>query len=214
MTEPTTWTMKVPTDVSGRMELLAVRPMLWEFLLFGTVLHAGIERTETKWRDYHLGYSMNIGPVVIKDELLATFNEKLSRSSFVVSNLSKILSQPAQEAAFGLPGLPGDANLIEHMANRLIDLYEQLLDWTDGIRSLRVPGGPAEDLREAAVAFVSQPIAECRAFVPRFIASIEEVLIRLKGGEEKPIHIAMELTFKVSDDVPKQYKALLRRALR
>ncbi|MES2171373.1 MAG: hypothetical protein V4479_11730 [Actinomycetota bacterium] len=152
------WMLNVPRDISGRMELLATKPTYWESLYFGAILLEGLDRTEIKWRDHVLGLTMTIGPVVTKQELAHALSERMSRVTFIVSNLGRLFTGPAQEAAFGKLGEHGDPTLIEHMGNRLTQMYEQLLDWADEVRSLRVPDGAAEDLREVAALFAEQPI--------------------------------------------------------
>ncbi len=203
----------VPRNESSRLELLSVRPPSWEYLLFGYALQAGLERTEPKWRDYHLGYTMEIGPAIHNKDLAHAFDDRISRVGAITSNIVKVISLQAQENAFGPPGTPGDPELIEHMGSRLIMMYEQLLDWAHEIRSLRFEAG-AERLPELAVAFVAQPIAETRKFVEDYIAQVEAGIAAYVSGAASPMNITMRLSFELPDAVRKAYEKEIKRVSR
>ena len=196
--------VRVPRDESSRLELLSVRPPAWEYLLFGYALHSGLARTEPKWRDYHLGYSMQVGPAIPMSDLGPVLEDRASQAGSIASNITKVISQKAQETAFGLPGESGDSDLIEHMGGRLILLYEQLLDWAQEVRSFRVES-KAERLPELMAALVAQPITETRSFVQSFIEQVEAAVAAMAAGAEEPMNVSMYLTFDVTDDVA--YKA-------
>ena len=204
------WVAIVPRDESSRLELLATRPPLWEYLLFGAALYAGIARTEPKWRDYSLGYTLDVGPVVTKSQLLEAMSARISTASAIAANIEKVISQRAQEAAFGLPGVPGDADLIEHMGGRLIALYEKLLDWAAELRSLRLPDA-AQSLPELAVAFVAQPIDATRAFVTDYILTLEREITLLSVDPKHEIQILMSLNFTLAPAVSKRFSRELKR---
>jgi hypothetical protein len=156
---PKNYVRQVPRDQSGRLELLALRPPVWEYLLFGNVLYVSRSAYEARWRDFQLGYSLRVGPVIEPMQIPAMISERMSYASAITGNLELILAPAAQARAFGNLGEPGDPILIEHMAIRLIDLYAMLLDWAEETRALRVSDW-AERLKELAVGFVRQPSAE------------------------------------------------------
>lgn len=204
--------LRVPRDASARRELLVVRPMAWEYLLFGSVLVGALSDVEPKWRDYHLGYSMSIGPQVPPTDLAIALQDHLSRAMAIVENLERIISTNAQKSAFGESGEPGDAALIEHMSERLILLYEQLLDWVNDLRSLRVPV-QSQHAVELCVKFVEQPIEEVRAFVFRYVESLESGLAELAAGSTEQIQLEMTLTFALDPQLSKRFNKELRRAI-
>ncbi len=133
---PESYVRQVPRDESGRLELLALRPPLWEYLLFGNVLYVSRSAYESRWRDFELGYTVKVGPVIQPNQIPSTIEERMSRGSAIVSNLERILAPTAQDRAFGNPGESGDAALIEHMAVRLIDLYALLLEWAEATTAI------------------------------------------------------------------------------
>lgn len=203
---------QVPRDQSGRLELLATHPPLWEFLLFGNVLYVSRAAYEPRWRDYQLGYSLKVGPVVEPDQVPDMIAERMTYASAITSNLELILAPAAQTRAFGNPGEAGDAVLIEHMAMRLIDLYGSLLGWAEETRALRVPDW-AERLKGLAVDFMRQPLQRVHYFVDEFIAEIEQAVADLASGSTH-LEITMELKFDIDDALVRQFQKELRRIKR
>lgn len=203
---------QVPRDESGRLELLAIRPPLWEYLLFGNVLCVSRSSYEARWRDYQLGYSLKVGPLIEPTQIPDMISERMSRAAAITRNLELILAPAAQERAFGKPGEPGDAALIEHMAVRLIDLYASLLDWAEETRALRVPDW-AERLKGLAVSLMRQPLQRTHDFVDEFIAEIEQAVADLAGGSSQ-VKITMELAFTIDDALIREFQKELRRIKR
>lgn len=211
MTDSTEYSVRqVPKDESGRLELLALRPPLWEYLLFGNVLHVARSACEARWRDYQLGYSLKIGPVIDPMQIPGVISERMSHASATMSNLERILAPTAQVRAFGDLGEPGDADLIEHMAVRLIDLYALLLGWAEETRALRVPDW-AERLKELAVELVRQPLQRTHDFVDEFISEIEQVIANLVEDGTTQLTITMELIFKLEDSSVREFQEELNR---
>jgi hypothetical protein len=200
----------VPRDESGRLELLARRPPFWEYLLFGNVLYVSRSAYDWTWRDFELGYTVRVGPVIEATQIADTIKERMTHASAIVSNISHILAPAAQDRAFGRPGEPGDSALIQHMASRLIDLYALLLEWAEETRALRVPDW-AERLKEIAVTLVRQPIERTHDFVDEFIANLEKVIAKSAEGDTAPVTITMELIYEIDDSVIAEFDRELRR---
>jgi hypothetical protein len=204
---------QVPRDESGRLELLALRPPFWEYLLFGNVLYVSRYAYEARWRDFQLGYTLKVGPIIEPTQVLNMMGERLSYVLAITSNLERILAPAAQKRAFGDPGESGDAALIEHMATRLIDLYALLLEWAEDTRALRVPAR-AERLKELAVSYVRQSLQRTHDFVDEFITEIEQAIAKLADGKSSHLTVAMNLTFEIDDAIVREYQKEVRRAKR
>jgi hypothetical protein len=204
---------QVPTDESGRLELLALRPPFWEYLLFGNVLYVSRSVYEARWRDFQLGYTLKVGPAIEPMQVSDIMSERMSYASAITSNLERIVTPAAQVRAFGNPGESGDAALIEHMAIRLIDLYALLLEWAEDTRALRVPA-PAERLKELAVSFVQQSLQRTHDFVDEFITEIEQAIADLADGRSSHVTVTMNLTFEIDDAIVRRYQKELRRVKR
>ena len=203
----------MPRDPSAILDLLSSKPPAWEWLLFAARLQEGRAAIETKWRDYTLGYTMSVGPKISKAQLADWASDMMSRGAPIAQNLEKVISQQAQLAAFGPPDESGDAELIDHMAKRLIGLYEQLLDWADDFRAARLPSG-TDRLQDVGVMFVSGPIASVRSFVDDNTSQLEDALAKLAAGSAEHIELTMMLTFEIDPAVPKEFQKLLKRAVR
>jgi hypothetical protein len=199
---------KVPRDANAIRDLLSSRQGAWEFLLFAARLQEYRAAVEPKWRDYTLGYTLSLGPQVSADEIGPWTSDMMSRSTLIAKNLEKVISQQAQDAAFGLPAVNGDPELIDHMAKRLIGLYEQLIDWADDFRAARMPSG-TERLKDLGVMFVSQPIAAVRAFVDDYTVSLENAMALLAAGSAEQIVIPMSIVFEIDPAVSEEFIELL-----
>jgi len=198
MTEERFTVLKVPVNETEMFDLLASRAPCWEYLLFGYHLRAGLQRTEAKWRDYTLGYTMTVGPRLRSDDVSAEVSDRLSRISPLVMNIDRIISPRAQEQGFGLPGEEGDPDMIKHMADRLIQSYELLLDWADDFRSLRLPG--ESELGDLGAQLVAQPLGAVRAFVFDYVAQVEQMMSELAAGK-RGLKVQMTIAFEFDDEL-------------
>ncbi|MFF1254491.1 hypothetical protein ACFVYC_18625 [Pseudarthrobacter sp. NPDC058329] len=204
---------KVPKTPSETRNLLATEPPMWEYLLFAAYLHEGKRRIEPKWRDYHLGLITAQGTTVTKSEVADVLKESMARMQATVGNLDRLMTQDAQRKAFGDPGKPGDPDFIKHLADRIIDMYEELIDWATQSRSLRLPTR-AQHMADLTANFVSQPITETRRFIDDFVKDLEAVMNRLKSGEnEDTIVLQMPIVFDIPKPILKAYEAGLKKAL-
>jgi hypothetical protein len=205
----------VPRNPSDRLELLVTKPPSWELLLFGAHLLAGLRRTETKWRDYSMGYSISIGPVIQSEDIPAAVSERMSRAGALVSKVEQIISPHAQELAFGAPGEPGDPSLIAHVADRLIYMYELMLDWADEFMSLRfdVTDGAPEDLSRRGALLMWDPINQVRTFVDEYVVLLESKLDELARGTSNTAGIEMRLELSFADGEVDSFIADVKQAV-
>ncbi|WP_150116995.1 hypothetical protein [Arthrobacter sp. ERGS1:01] len=204
---------RVPRDESARRELLATMPPVWEYLLFGGALVTGLERTEPKWRDYHLGLKTHVGPTIAKSDLAREVSVRMAGGSTIVSNLDKLLSPKAQALAFGPPGVSGDPALIEHIGIRLVEMYEKLLDWVIEFRSIQAPDN-TEKLLEIGCSFLDQPIQETRNSIQKFVSDLENAIDSLDSDAEQPRVLSLEITFKLDSEITDSFLRELERVVR
>jgi hypothetical protein len=66
-------------------------------------------------------------------------------------------------------------------------------------------------VREAAVAFVKQPVEAFRLFVSNYIEAIEGEAVG-RATEGKPVHIVLELKFDLPEHVAADFENALRLA--
>jgi hypothetical protein len=120
----------------------------------------------------------------------------------------------AQEDAFGKPGEPGDAALIQHFAGWIIEVYRRLLDWAGTVRSAGVP----EDF-ELAVELSSQvadlPLERIRSFIDETVTAVDQLPTKLATPENEgqPIELRLTLTLEADNELMGAAVDELRRVL-
>ena len=111
------------------LRLALEKPIGWEWLLFAQLFNDNIRGHNAKRLDTELGISF--GEPIILNGIQDTYSWVSSRVSWIVNTiqqLSKALNYGFIKAV-GEMGEPGDINRIIHLAGRLGDGYEELLDW-------------------------------------------------------------------------------------
>jgi hypothetical protein len=192
--------LRVPRTSDQQRELLAQRPEAWEYLLYAGVLWQRREALEPKWRDHELGYARRSGRHFDDREAIDFLGNAFDDLKTFGPNVLRMLDPRAQERAFGAPGQAGNPVLIEHIATRLVDVYEEILDVAATLRG----AGVSEEitpLMEAAARLTDTPLREIRDFIDQLVAEVDRVPDRLATGE--PIVIELTLTLTIDDDALK-----------
>jgi hypothetical protein len=130
--------LRSPRTAEQKRELLAQRPEAWECLLYAGVLWQRRQALESKWRDYELGYGRPTRQHLDDRQALAVLSNASDDLAACSQNIVKMLDSKAQERAFGAPGQPGNPELIEHIATRIVEGYEEMLDVAAGLRGTGV----------------------------------------------------------------------------
>ncbi|MEV4227780.1 TIR domain-containing protein [Streptomyces bobili] len=196
-TKPEPATLRVPRTPDQQRELLAQRPPAWEYLLYGGVLWQRRNALEAKWRDHELGYASRTGRHYEIGQVFAFLQNSLSDLAACPPNILKMLSPEAQLRAFGARGEPGNAELIEHIATRFVEIYEQMMDVASALRGVGVPE-ELNEVVEATARLADQPLKEIRDFIDRFVAEADSVPDRIAEG--KNLEITMDLTMTIDDE--------------
>jgi hypothetical protein len=154
---------------------------------------------------------MQQGARIPKSDLIDELNARLSRMQFIAGNIMKVISEDAQLRAFGAPGVSGDPDMIEHMAKRLIDLYEAILDWQSEVLALRLHAESTIPAIGASMA--RQPITAIRDFSYEFAANLEAGIARAVADPDSKVEISMTLTFLLDDGLVDQWIAEVKRLM-
>jgi hypothetical protein len=208
--------LRAPRTPEEQRQLLAEQPPAWEYLYFASILAQGKNALEPKWRDHQLRYVRRSGRALSGHEIPAFIQEAANELSGHTNNIERILDTRAKERAFGPPGVPGDPVEIEHLGGLLLDVYENLLDW-----SARVRGTTASEqlthLLELLSRFADNPINEMRAFIDQYVTEADALPQRLADENHDPIHIVLYLEFtfdqRLSAEYNREMKRLTRRKL-
>jgi TIR domain len=203
----------VPRGLDQRRELIAVRPPAWEFLLFGGVLRDGKQALEPKHRDHELRFARRSAAVLVSGDEAAAFISRRSKVlSVEISAVVGLLTSSSQEWAFGPPGTAGDPARIVHLATRLVDFYEYLLDWSAEIRAATPPDDFARVFGLVADMAVL-PIAQTRDFIDRYVERLGPVPELLARGEDVDLSMRWDLQIDpaTTKQVSREIKRLKRR---
>jgi hypothetical protein len=197
VTAPEPPVLRVPRTTDQQRELLAQRPSAWEYLLYTGVLWRRREALESKWRDHELGYARRTGQHFDDREAINFLGNSFNDLKAFGPNILKMLDPGTQERAFGLPGQSGDPALIEHIATRFVEVYEDIIDVAANLRG----AGVSDELApyfEAAARFADTPLREIRDFIDQLVAIANSLPERLASGD--PVVIQLELTLTIDDE--------------
>lgn len=206
--------MGVPWSPAKIQELLARRPPGWEYLLFAAVLAQGKDNLDAKWRSHELRYVRPTGPILNEQETLTFLQGAFSDIQAHASNVERVADPRAQEAAFGPPGVPGDATQIEFLGRVLVGIYDDLLDWSARIRGARAP---SEFMRACKIAadFADLPLHQIRQFIDHAVGEIERIPAWAATPPPRPpLSINLELVVSVDDAVASAFGQELDRLKR
>jgi TIR domain len=205
--------LRAPRTPEEQRQLLAQRPPAWEYLHFASVLARGKDALEPKWRDHQVRYARRSGLALSGHEIPAFIQEAANELAGHTNNIERILGSKAQERAFGPPGVSGDPVEIEHLGRLLLDVYENLLDW-----SARVRGTTTSEhftrLFELLASFADNPINEMRAFIDQYVAEADSLPERLARENHDPIHRAVYLTLTLDKRLGAEYNREMKRLTR
>jgi hypothetical protein len=205
--------IRLPWTPEQQRQLLVQRPSLWEYLLLAGVLAQGKAALEPKWQDYQLGYVRLARPALDDSHAMAFIEGAFNEIQAVTGNVERVFDPQVQELAFGPPGVEGDPGQIEHMGQRILEIYEGYLDW-----AARIRGTPTSErfrrLFKIVAMFVDKPIQQTRDFIDQYIAEMDRLPDRLAKTKERPIHISLELVLEVDPHIKSEFNRELRRLKR
>lgn len=139
----------------------------WEERLYADVIRRRRDALEPKWCDHELGYARRDGALLDARAVLRFLSDRFDDLATCGPNMTKVFDPQMWQRAFAPPGNPV---LIEHLAARLADGYEQMLDLAAAIRGARVP--PAIlPLMEAATRVIDRPLTDVRDYLDRVVAT-------------------------------------------
>jgi hypothetical protein len=206
----TTSGVGVPRGALKAKRILAERPPAWEYLYFAAVLESELELRNPKFQDQQLHYAAQSGVRVTDREVQPFVKQALDDVGALTTKLARVMDPALQERAIGLPGEPGDASRIQHLASRWNAVYEELLDWAAAVRGVSAPAAYRR-LFEIVASVVDQPLQEYRDFVFAYVEEMDRLPDRLATGD--PIVIDLKLTLTMDDEVLQNYKEELARLL-
>jgi TIR domain len=203
----------VPRTPEQQRRLLDQRPPGWEYLLFAGVLAQGKDALEPKWRDHQLRYAHPSGISLDDSEVMAFHSAALNEAQAYAGNVTKVLNRQTTEWAFGTPRTSGDPANIEYLGKRLIEIYEDFLDWSARIRGVTIPAD-FRRLFDITARFMDTPISEIRDFIDHYVSEAERLPEKLASDDDTPIAMTFELVLSIDDRTVAEGNRELRRLRR
>ena len=212
--EPPQPPSRTPRTLTELSALLTSRPAGWEYLLYAGSLYVQMNDLESKYRDHEVGYAMPTVLSVDREGAIASLQGLLAEVSRIIAQTESVMAPEVQGRAFGPPGEPGNAELIQHSAQRLISIYEDILGWAARVRGTAVP----DEFRTAfqlAAKFADNPIREFRDFVSRMVDAMDKLPAHLAAPEPKdPLVITLELVLTLDQATAKAFRKEMKRLRR
>jgi hypothetical protein len=202
---------RVPRTPEEEAVLLQGRQPDWEYLFFAAVLLREMKALEPKYRDHEIGFATpQPGPVLTVENVMDVLGGAMNEAGALVGNVDRVFDPAAQERAFGAEGEAGDSERIEHLASRVIAIYEGLLDW-----AARVRGTPVDDdFREIADLvghFSDLPIQQFRNFVTYTVTQLDRVPTLLAEESDEPVVLTLTLKLDMDEDLLRKHQVEMKR---
>jgi hypothetical protein len=189
------------------LRLAVEKPLGWEFLLLAQLLSDEIARYRSKRLDAELGISFG-EPIVLEEfgEIASWISSRMNWAGSTIEHLSKAINAGLKKAV-GELGQPGDVQRIMHIATRVGEGYEQLLDWK--LQFLRVSSGEEFSyLINLASDMTSNAIREIEEFASNLYSKIEEHISNVDSNQAATV---VTLTLTLTAPSGDEFRAELKR---
>lgn len=176
-------------------QTVLLRPVAWEHKLFGQVLASGLNELSDKRHDFN--YSFTLTSV----KRLQTFNELFdyitSKSEQLLRSISYIstLIYETIPDAFGAPGVDGDPDYIIYAANKLVEIYSSIIDWSLDFNTIITE----EDFRGLAKSF-SKMCDVTLSDIERFSSEFSEMANKIPDNiSDENLTMEFNITLSLSE---------------
>ncbi len=183
---------------SGRVFELAVeKPDAWEYLLFAAALKDNLDKLDDL--RYDMKYGITFKNAILYDEpkeIIDFVQMKCGELGNRVNLLNKILNNAFQEA-IGEPGTPGNAEYIIYVAEKLVEVYKSVHEWSLEFRSIIVPD-EFQNLLLCASQFSQSVIEDIENFISDYDKRINDAVLGI-GEESEKKALSFSLTLRGFD---------------
>jgi hypothetical protein len=196
------------------LRLLMEKPTTWEFSFFASVLDEEFSKnTALKWdAKYALksGATRDFTSGEFQYDVAATnrlVSQKLADASALVDSFSSLFNAAIQDALGGL-GVPGNAEQIAYVAQRLALIHRRLLEWAIDFNDVKAH--PEFSRLLALIAAIpTDAIEQLESLPQRFRDETDKALESIRKGETG--HVDVRLVLKdpaASGEIAKEYEKL------
>lgn len=173
------------------VRLVIEKPDGWEYLLFAFLCKAYLDRLEHKKFDLEYGISFNDVVVIEQPQDVFDWIKAHNNEMLKLIRLTTTLVNDAVMKSFGEPGKEGDYRKIQHVCQRLLEVYEQIVNWKLSFTTLEV-NEDFEPILKVLSGFADDPLAKIEQFVNRVHIEIPEALENIAHSDE---HVKLDFTF-------------------
>ena len=190
------------------LRILLEKPKGWEYLLFAQILNDEISALYQKRLDVELGISFG-QTFQLKERLDVT--SWVSETLFAMVNTTSQIERAINDGlirAVGEPGEPGDAQRIYHLAKRVADAYEQLLDWKLKFYRVSTPD-PFKRIIELTSNIPNNALNEIESFSKSLYGTLQD---HINNSASYPagtvINVTLKLTIPPADELHAEVQRL------
>lgn len=185
--------VNLPSDLypPKAARLVIEKPDGWEHLLFAFLCKAYLERLEHKKFDLEYGISFNDVVVIEQPQEVFDWITVHNNEMLKLIRLTTTLVNEAAMKSFGELGEEGDYRKIQYVCQRLLEVYEQIINWKLSFTTLDV-NGDFEPILEVLSGFADDPLAKIEQFVNRVSVEIPKALESIGHSDE---HVTLDFTF-------------------
>lgn len=189
------------------------RPFGWELLLLAQLIDDEIARFADARRRAFAAQRSATGEQVPDPTVIAWLTTRIQEMSDLIDALSDGSLTRDIDVAMGPPGEPGDPERLVAVGRRIGDGYAEALTWKLRIRGADLPSR-WRPVQQALAAFADAPISQLVGFSERLRrahSQAGQASGRQAGSPTAPI--SLTLTFAVPQDVEREYRDALQRAV-
>src|SRR5262249_49950834 len=189
--------LAVPPSLEARMtSLSSERPPGWEYLLFAARLEAGAMAAspldaEVRGTDRAFQKPQRL------QRALQTLQSDNREAAAIIRALDTVFEHETAESAFGAPGESGDAARITELAEKLIVVYDRMLEWVARSRATKTTED-ATELAQTHAHLLDLPIHQMDEYIERWMAfalDLPELLADAEGGTQpQQVDMSLKLT--------------------
>ncbi|EPF7603110.1 DUF4062 domain-containing protein [Vibrio vulnificus] len=185
--------VNLPSDLypPKAARLVIEKPDGWEHLLFAFLCKAYLERLEHKKFDLEYGISFNDVVVIEEPQDVFDWITVHNNEMLKLIRLTTTLVNEATMKSFGEPGEEGDYRKIQHVCQRLLEVYEQIINWKLSFTTLDV-NEDFEPILKVLSGFADDPLAKIEQFINRVSVEIPKALESIGHSDE---HVTLNFTF-------------------
>lgn len=190
-------------------QLALMCPAGWEYKLFAQVLSAGLNELIDRRRDFNFGITLAPSRQLQSiAEVIDYITLKMNQLQRAIDAVSVLIHKTLPEA-FGEPGVAGDADYIIYSANRLIDVYSSIIDWSLDFSTI-----VTEDDFSGIVTSFSKMCEVTLCDIERFSEECCEKLLSIpdaisESSEPMSINLTLSLSSPDTDGFYRELNALL-----